>query len=85
MGRFKGRLLVIYGLVVKQVAIAGPMRIPVTTTTSDSEEIDAIRTALRLEIANPATGNTVLTLDKIESGLDLGDEVFTLEDSEAKD
>jgi CubicO group peptidase (beta-lactamase class C family) len=72
-------------LVVKQVAIAGPMRIPVTITHSDFEEIDGIRTAMRIEIANPATGNTILTLDKIESGLDLGDEVFTLKDSETKD
>jgi hypothetical protein len=72
-------------LVVKQVAVAGPIRIPVTITNSDFEEIDGIRTAMRVEIANPATGNTILTVDKIESGLDLGDEVFTLEDSAAKD
>ena len=68
---------------VKQIAIEGPVRIPVTVTYSEFEELDGIRSAMRVEIENPASGRTVLTFEKVESGLELDDEVFTLEDPDA--
>ena len=70
---------------VKQIAIEALIRIPVTITYSDFEELDGIRRAMRVEITNPASGKMVLTFDKVDSGLDLGDDVFTLEDPDAKE
>ena len=66
-------------------AIEGPVRLPVTTTFSDFQELDGIRTAMRVQSENPASGRTVLTFERIESGLELGEEVFTLEDPEAQE
>jgi hypothetical protein len=70
---------------VKQIAIEGSVRIPVTVTYSGFEEIDGIRRAMRVEVENPASGRTVMTLEEVESGLELGDGVFTLEDPDAPD
>ncbi len=70
---------------VKAIVIEGSIRIPVTITYSDFEEFDGIRSAMRVEIKNPASGKMVLTFEKVESGLELGDEVFTLEDPDAKE
>ena len=70
---------------IKLIAIAGSIRIPVTITYSDFEELDGIRSAMRVEIKNPASGKMVLTFEKVESGLELGDDVFTLEDPDAKE
>ncbi len=70
---------------VKLIAIEGSVRIPVTITLSDFEEFDGIRIPMRVEIENPASGKTVLTFEKVESDLELGDEVFTLEDPDAKE
>ena len=63
----------------KQIVIEGRIRIPVTVDYSDFEEFDGIRRAKRVEIENPMSGQTVLTFETFESGLELGDEVFTLE------
>jgi CubicO group peptidase (beta-lactamase class C family) len=64
----------------KLIAIEASVRIPVTITYSDFEELGGIRTARRVEVENPQSGRTVLKIERIESGLELGDEVFTLED-----
>ena len=40
---------------------------------------------MHVEIENPMSGKMVLTLEKVESGLELGDEMFTLEDPDAKE
>ena len=60
-------------------------RIPVTITYSDFEETDGIRSAMHVEMENPMSGRTVLTIEKVEKGLDLADEVFTLEDPDAEE
>ncbi|MEE8154223.1 MAG: hypothetical protein V3T53_04600, partial [Phycisphaerales bacterium] len=70
---------------VKQIAIESSIRIPVTITYSDFEEFDGIRSAMRVEIKNPASGKMVLTFETVESGLELGDDAFTLEDPDAKE
>ena len=70
-------------LQLKQIAVEGSIRIPVTVTLSDFEELDGIRTAMRSETANPMSGRMVMTIEKIESGLELDDDVFTLEDPDA--
>jgi len=53
-------------------------RIPVTITYSNFEEIDGVRTAMRVETTNPASGTVVLTFDEVESGLELEEQVFRL-------
>ncbi len=68
---------------VKMTALERTMRIPVTIDYSDFEVRNGIRVPKRVEVANPASGKTVLTFDTFEAGLTLGDEVFTLEDPEA--
>jgi CubicO group peptidase (beta-lactamase class C family) len=68
---------------VRQVVIEGPIRIPAMVTFSEFELLNGIRTARRAVSENPASGKTVLTFDKFETGLELGDEVFTLEDPDA--
>ncbi len=70
-------------LQVKVIAIENGLRIPVTITHSEFKPMDGQRTATRIEIENPESGRTVMTIEKIESGLDLGDEVFTLVDPDA--
>ena len=52
-------------------------------TYSGFEERDGVRSPRRVQIENPASGKMVLTFDKVESGLELGDDVFTLEDPDA--
>ena len=59
------------------IELFGP--VPVTTDYSDFREIDGIRTAMRIESSTPMSGKTVLTLEQSESGLELGDALFTLE------
>lgn len=68
----------------KQTAVEGSVRIPVTVRYSDFQVVDGIRRAMRVEVENPATGRMVLTFDGVETGLELGDEQFTLEDSAAE-
>jgi hypothetical protein len=58
------------------------IRIPVTVSYSNFEEVDGIRRAMQVEVENPMSGKTVYTYDKIESGLTLADDVFTLNDPE---
>ena len=71
---------------VKQVVVEGPIRIPVTVHYSEFREIGGIRTAMRVENENPASGKTVLTFEDVRSGLELGEDVFHLEEpSAAKD
>ena len=70
---------------VKLIAIEASIRIPVTITYSEFEEFDGIRSAMRVEIRNPASGKMVLTVEKVESGIELGDSVFRLEDPDAKE
>ena len=60
------------------------MRIPVTVNYSDFEEIDGLRSPTRVEIANPESGKTILTFEETESGLELGDDVFTLHDPDVE-
>lgn len=67
-------------LQVKQIVLERTMRIPVTITYSEFAEVDGIRTAMHVVIENPMTGRTVLSLDKIESGLELDDALFSLSD-----
>ena len=69
---------------VKQIVIEGTIRIPVTSTFSDFEEVDGIRMPLRIEVENPASGKMVFTFEHSESGLELGAEAFTLEDPDAR-
>ncbi len=69
---------------VKLISIEDGLRIPVTITYSDFKELNGIRSAQHVEIENPMSGKQVLTLEKVETDLDLGDEVFTLEDPETK-
>ena len=69
---------------VKQVVVEGPVKIPVTINQFDFKELGGIRYASRVEISNPETGRMVMTLDPIQTGLELGDEAFTLTDPDAK-
>jgi len=68
----------------KLIVLERSIRIPVTITYHDFAEVDGIRQPSRVEIANPATGRTVLTFTDSESGLELGDDVFTLVDPDAE-
>ncbi|MFT5284117.1 MAG: CubicO group peptidase (beta-lactamase class C family) [Planctomycetota bacterium] len=61
-----------------QLMVGGPMPIPLETNYFDFEEHDGIRQAMRVEIENPASGKMVWTFAKIETGLQLGDEFFSL-------
>lgn len=65
---------------MNQIAIEFWGPIPMTTTYRDFAEIDGIRRPMRVEIENPASGKTIFTFEKIESGLDLSDDIFTLQD-----
>ena len=65
-------------LQVDQTVIEGSVRMPVTVRYSGFEERDGMRLPGRVELENPASGRTVLTFEAHESGLELGDEVFTL-------
>ena len=49
------------------------------------QEVDGIRRARRMQSENPASGRTVLTFERIESGLELGDDVFSLPDPDAEE
>ena len=60
------------------------MRIPVTITFSDLRQLEGVRQPMRVQIENPQSGRTVLTFADVESGLELGDEVFTLREPDAK-
>ena len=70
---------------VKMIAIEGSIRIPVTITNSDYQEHGGIRTPMRVEIENPASGRMVMTLDDIQFGLELGDEMFRLQEPATKE
>lgn len=67
-------------LQVNQIVLEGPVRMPVTVRYSDFADVDGIRLPARVELENPASGRTVLTFETREAGLELGDEVFTLEE-----
>ncbi|MGK0220144.1 MAG: CubicO group peptidase (beta-lactamase class C family) [Planctomycetota bacterium] len=64
---------------VNQVTISGPMKLPVTITYSDFKDVYGIRTAMRTEIENPASGTMILTVENVELGVEFSDEVFTLD------
>lgn len=68
-----------------QIVIEEWGRIPVTTTYFNFKEFDGIRRPMRIETANPQSGKTVLNYEQSQSGLELDDEVFMLEDSDTKD
>ena len=70
---------------MNQTTLEGPVRIPVTVDYSDFTEVDGVRVARRAESSNPASGRTVVTFTETETGLDLGEASFVLEDPEAKD
>lgn len=71
-------------LQVKMIAVDNTVRIPVTITYSDFKIANGIRTPMEIEIANPFSGRTVLTIKKLESGLELSDEVFELKDLDSE-
>ena len=68
---------------VKNMGIEGSIRIPITVSYSEFQETRGIRSAMRVEIENPASGRTVLSFESAETGLELDDEVFTLVDPQA--
>ncbi|MCZ6836864.1 MAG: serine hydrolase [Planctomycetota bacterium] len=70
---------------MNQIVIEGSLRTSITTTYYDFEERDGIRSPMRIEIEIPGSGKMILTIDEVESGLELGDDVFTLEDPDTKD
>lgn len=70
-------------LVENRMMVEGPVRIPTTVTYSDFVESDGIRDPRRVVIENPMTGRTILDLESTETGLELGDETFTLTEPEA--
>ena len=70
---------------VKMIGIEGPIRIPVTVDLYDFEETDGLRGATRVEIQNPESGKMVFTFSNTETGLDLADAAFRLEDPEASE
>jgi len=70
-------------LLEKQVVVEGSIRVPTTVTYSEFVESDGIRDPRRVVLENPMTGRTILELESIEVGLELGDEVFTPRDPEA--
>jgi CubicO group peptidase (beta-lactamase class C family) len=67
-----------------RVVVDRSMRLPVTTNYFAFEEADGLRSARRIEVENPETGRTIMTLTRIESGLELGEDVFTLADPDAQ-
>ena len=70
---------------LKQIAIEGPVRVPVTITYSDFQEFDGLRVPMGIELENPMSGRMVLTFESVTSGLELGDDVFTLVDPDASE
>ena len=69
---------------MKMRAIENSIRFPVMITYSDFKSISGIRMPHRVEVENPMSGRTVLTIDKVETGLELSKETFELEDLDAK-
>ena len=69
-------------LKLRQIAIEGPLRIPVAVTFSEFREVGGIRRATRIESVNRESGRTVIAFEEFETGLELGDGVFTLPDPE---
>lgn len=53
---------------------------PVTISYSEFKVIEGFRTPMRVVSEIPGSGFTFITIDNIESGLDLADEVFMLVD-----
>ena len=45
---------------------------------SEFKELNGVRTPMRTAITIPGSGDTIITFEQIETGLDLGKEVFTL-------
>lgn len=69
-------------LLVKLIALENGLRIPMTITQSDFQLVDGLRTAMQITIENPESGRTVLTIESIDTDVELGPEVFTLTDPE---
>ena len=63
---------------VNQIMVEGAVRIPVTTTLSQFEKHDGLRRAMRVRIENPASGSVVMEMEKVETGVDVGDGEFEL-------
>lgn len=61
---------------VQQTVVAGGQSLRLEITLDDFREIDGIRTAHHIVQENPLTGRTELTIEAIQSGLDLADDVF---------
>jgi hypothetical protein len=55
----------------KSVFIQGPMSVPVTTTFTDIREFEGTLMPYVATERNPATGNTIQTIEKIELGVEL--------------
>ena len=58
----------------------GQTSVPVTISYSEFKVIDGFRTPMRVVSEIPGSGFTIITIEEIESGLELADEVFTLVD-----
>jgi len=67
---------------VKAIAVEGSIRLPVTIEFGDFREEDGIRAAYRTTIENEASGRTVIEFTLVETGLDLADDLFRLEEKE---
>jgi len=68
---------------VNLVAIFGAVRTPMTIAYSDFREQGGVRRAMRVEFENQESGRIVLTLEELETGLQLDESVFSLEAPDA--
>jgi len=68
---------------VNQISIEAWGPVSITATYSDFQEVDGIRRPMRVEILIQSSGTTVFTFEQYEPGLELGDEVFILQDPDA--
>ena len=65
---------------IKMMEKIGHSSVPVTIRYSEFKVIDGFRTPMRIVSEIPGSGFTIITIDEIESGLELSDEVFMLVD-----
>ena len=68
---------------VNLVTIFRTARVPMTFSYSNFQEQGGARRAMRIEFESEESGRIVLTFDQVETGLALGDDVFSLVDAEA--
>ena len=70
---------------VNMIEKNGFMSFPITISYSEFKVIDGIRTPMRVKSETPESGFTIITIEEIESGLELADEVFMLDMTSGKD